>query len=66
VDDWTTVVPPADEVATTARLLLGMARDPRDVRTDGNGSEFRIPPYLADLYNTPPRPRRRTKKEGDE
>lgn len=64
-DDWTTVVPAPDRIQETARALLALARSPQDVRTDGNGSEFRIPPYLADLY-TRPVPKRRSKKEGDE
>lgn len=74
-DDWVTVVPDRDAIKAVARELLALARSPQDVRTDGNGSEFRIPPYLADLYTAPvpistpapePKPRRRTKKEGDE
>lgn len=68
MDDWSTVIPAPEAIVETAQALLALARDPRDVRTDGNGSEFRIPPYLADLYNAPPKPRRQTKskKEGDE
>jgi hypothetical protein len=71
-DDWVTVAPDYLALGDTARALLDLARDPRDVRTDGNGSEFRVPPYLADLYNAPvaspaPAPkRRRSPKEGDE
>lgn len=68
MDDWTTVVPDPGDIVETARQLLALADDPTHVRTDGNGSEFRVPPYLAERYNTPPEPkaRRRTKKEGDE
>lgn len=69
MDDWVSVAPGTETtIADLARALLALARDPRDVRTDGNGSEFRVPPYLADLYNAPPKlpARRRTKKEGDE
>lgn len=65
-DDWTTVVPEPGAVAETARELLALARSPHDVRTAGGGSEFRIPPYLADLYTAPaeaPKRRRSTKKE---
>lgn len=61
-----TVVPSPDLVRETAVVLLSLAESPTHVRTDGNGNEFRVPPYLADLYNAPPKPRRRTKKEGDE
>lgn len=75
IDDWTTVVPAREDIAATARQLLALARSPHDVRTSAGGSEFRVPPYLADLYNAPEgdpfdppeaKPRRRTKKEGDE
>jgi hypothetical protein len=67
-DDWTTVIPGPGGVKETARALLSLARDPHDVRTSAGGTEFRIPPYLADLYNAPPLPRRRRtkKEEGDE
>jgi len=61
-DDWVTVVPAAGEVKEVARALLALAHSPHDVRTAGTGTEFRIPPYLADLYNAPPK-RRRPKKE---
>lgn len=68
--DWVSVVPARDEVQATARALLALARSPQDVRTGGNGSEFLIPPYLADLYTAPPqpepKPRRRIKKEEGE
>ena len=65
--DWVTVVPGPDGPAATARALLALAETPLHVRTDGNGSEFRVPSYLADLYTAPPKPRRQTKKkEGDE
>jgi hypothetical protein len=70
MDDWTTVVPPQGQVAETARELLALARTPGDVRTSAGGTEFRIPPYLADLYTAPqpaPKARRRSsRKEGDE
>lgn len=67
-DDWITVIPGPGEVAEVARALLALAASPAHVRTDGNGSEFRIPPYLADLYSPAPAPRKRPakKKEGDE
>jgi hypothetical protein len=63
-EDWALIIPPREAVVETARALLALARDPRDVMTDGNGFEFRVPPYLADLYNAPPAaPKRRVKKE---
>lgn len=67
-DDWITVVPGAGEAGAVARELLALASSPAHVRTDGNGSEFRIPPYLADLYSPAPAPKKRAakKKEGDE
>jgi hypothetical protein len=67
-DNWITVLPGPGEVAEVARALLALASSPAHVRTDGNGSEFRIPPYLADLYSPAPAPRKRPakKKEGDE
>ena len=68
-DDWVLVLPGPGAVRETARALLALARSPHDVRTDGNGSEFRVPPYLAELYHTPteaPKPRRRIKKEEGE
>lgn len=75
--DWVLIIPGKEGPKVTAALLLELASSPAHVRTDGNGLEFRVPPYLAELYNpTPvaasaaaPAPatrRRRTKKEGDE
>lgn len=67
--DWVNIVPPPGaDVAETARALLALAHVPTHVRTDGNGNEFRVPQYLADLYINPPKPpaRRRKKEEGDE
>ena len=64
--DWVSVIPAPDMIRDAAVLLLSLANDPRDVRTDGNGSEFRIPPYLAERYNPAPVPKRRTKREDGE
>ena len=67
--DWAVVVPAPGQVKETAIVLLALAVSPADVRTGGNGSEFLVPPYLADRFNesTRPKPRRRAKKEeGDE
>lgn len=63
------VVPAREAVKETARALLALACSPHDVRTAGTGSEFRVPPYLADLYavSVAPKPRRIVKKkEGEE
>lgn len=67
-DTWVAVVPAREAVKETARALLALAHSPHDVRTTGTGNEFRIPPYLADLYNASvaPKPRRRIKKEEGE
>ena len=66
--DWTVVVPPAAEVKATAQALLALADSPADVRTDGTGNEFMVPPYLADRYNESlrPKPRRRAKKDEED
>ena len=62
--DWVRVVPAPDQVKATARALIALALEPHDVRTAGTGTEFLVPPYLADLYNAPAAPkRRRTRKE---
>lgn len=70
-DDWVTVIPARDEVKKTAQLLILLARSPFDVRTARGGNEFRIPPYLADLYHAeatpaPRRSRRAKTEESDE
>jgi hypothetical protein len=69
VTDWVAVIPGKGQAAEVARVLLGLTDDPTHVRTDGNGSEFLVAPYVADRYNTAsapsPRPRRRAKKEDD-
>lgn len=67
-DDWVDVIPGPGQVKEAAQALLALARVPGDVRTTAGGTEFRIPPYLADLYHAPaPVKRRRAKKEeGDE
>lgn len=68
-DDWVLIMPGKEGPKVAASLLLELATSPADVRTAGNGLEFLVPPYLAELYNPTPVPvtrRRRTKKEGDE
>lgn len=44
------VVPAPGTLKETAQLLLSLARDVRDVRTVGNGTQFDVPDYLADAY----------------
>lgn len=67
VKDWAVVVPAPGEVRETAQALLALAESPADVKTDGNGTEFLVPPYLADKFNESlrPKPRRRAKKEDE-
>lgn len=48
--DWVTVVPAKGELNAVARKLLSMA-DPKDVLTTGNGTEFLVPPEVADAYH---------------
>lgn len=69
--DWTLISPDAEYVKETAQTLLALARSPQDVRTARGGTEFWVAPYLADLYANPTpeptaKPRRRTKKDGEE
>lgn len=45
------VVPAEGQLAETARALLDLASDPREVRTVGNGLEFEVPDDLADRYH---------------
>lgn len=46
------VVPAPGALADTARALLALADNPRDVRTVGNGLEFEVPDELADRYHS--------------
>jgi hypothetical protein len=67
--DLVSIIPGPGEVKETAKLLLSLADDPAHVRTDGNGSEIRVPGYLADRYTEsfkPRAPRRRKKEETEE
>ena len=68
-DDWVLIIPGMEGPKVTAAILLELATSPQDVRTDGNGLEFRVPPYLAELYNPTPAPapkRRRAPKKEEE
>jgi len=48
--EYTIVIPEKGKLKETAKALLELADDPRDVMTDGNGTEFRVPSELADRY----------------
>jgi hypothetical protein len=55
--------------AEVARLLLSLARDKRDVVSQGPRTYYLVPDYLADAYAkaTAPKPRKtRAKKEEDD
>lgn len=63
--DWVFVVPAPDAIRDTARLLLDIAQDPTEIRTQGNGTEFIVPSYVADEYHarlSGPRPTKRRGK----
>lgn len=69
--DWQVIVPGSGEVQAVAVLLLSLADDPADVRTQRGGGEFLVPPYLADRFTQPDPPKttkrpraRRTKESG--
>lgn len=67
MDESVYIVPAREEISAVAVELLALARDPRDVRTDGSGDVFAVPPYLAELYNAPaPAPKRRRTKKDEE
>jgi hypothetical protein len=75
IDDWVLIIPDRAMVSHTAKALLAVAKDPRDVRTEGTGNEFFVAPYVAtafngqDAYEEKPKPKRRArapkKKEGE-
>lgn len=52
-DGWVPIVPGAGELKETAKVLLLIAGDPALVRTDGNGTEFLVPQWVADTFTTP-------------
>lgn len=67
MDGWVHIMPERGEIASVAAELLALARTPLDVRTDGNGNEFVVPSYLAELYTAPaPAPKRRRTKKDEE
>lgn len=60
--DYSIIVPPPGQLKETAKLLLSLADNHTDVMTDGNGTEFRVPAYLAEKYTQTayaPAPKRR-------
>ncbi|MYZ38430.1 MULTISPECIES: hypothetical protein [unclassified Streptomyces] len=67
MSEYSRVVPPPGEVQETARLLLGLAADPQDVRTVAGGAEFVVPSDVADAYHdkvVPAKRRTTTSKKG--
>lgn len=57
------VIPPEGRLSETARALLELADNVRDVRTVSNGTQFEVPDDVADLYITHQnRPRARRKR----
>lgn len=60
--DWIHVEPGQQGNKELAQALLALAQDRSHVRTMGGVEGFLVPPYLAKLYTTPPKPRR-PKKE---
>lgn len=48
--NYTIVIPGKGKVKETAKALLKLADNPGDVKTDANGTEFRVPSDLADRY----------------
>ena len=60
--DWVEVIPGTGELKETAQMLLAIAGDPALVRTEGNGTTFLVPTWVADSFVTPappPPPRKR-------
>lgn len=62
--NWQPIVPGAGEAQEVARLLLSLADDPAHVRTQRGGSEFLVPPYLAERFTQPePEPETKPKRQ---
>lgn len=58
LSEWVTVVPGPGVLQETARALLAVAEDPRQVRTTNGGVHFLVHPLVAEKYNAPTKPRR--------
>lgn len=58
-DGWVPVIPGRGELKETAKVLLLIANDPALVRTDGNGTEFLVPQWVADAFTAPAEPARK-------
>lgn len=56
--DWVPVISGAGELKETAKVLLLIANDPALVRTDGNGTEFLVPQWVADAFTAPAEPKK--------
>lgn len=54
LDGWQAVVPAPARVKEAARELLAIAGDPQLVRTDGNGTTFLVPAWVAEMFVSPP------------
>lgn len=67
-EGWVPVIPGAGELKETAKVLLLIAGDPALVRTDGNGTEFLVPEWVADAFTAPAEPakKRVTRKKVEE
>lgn len=67
-DGWVPVIPGAGELKETAKVLLLIAGDPALVRTDGNGTEFLVPQWVAAAFTAPPETpkRRNTRRKTEE
>jgi len=63
-EGWVTVVPEPGKVKEAVTLLLAAAEFPEHVLSQRNGTEFLVPPYVADAYNAPAAavPKRRARK----
>lgn len=54
--DWVPVIPGTGELKETAKVLLLIANNPALVRTDGNGTEFLVPEWVAEAFTAPAEP----------
>lgn len=68
--NWVSVIPGRGELKETAKVLLLIAGDPALVRTDGNGTEFLVPDWVASSFTAPVAPttpkRRNTRRKTEE